>query len=80
MNTIAVVSGIRAAVDKLVDIPQLSRANVSSDQSQFVRALPETSGRGNIGLVLTGVMVLVFPGSMRDDGVFPRHPDVGWPP
>jgi multidrug efflux pump subunit AcrB len=71
-NTIAVVNGIRAAVDKLVDIPQQLVTNVVFDQSQFVRNAIETLGdEGSIGLVLTGVMVLVFLGSMRATiGVF----------
>jgi multidrug efflux pump subunit AcrB len=71
-NTIAVVNGIRAAVDRLVGIPQQLVANVVFDQSQFVRNAIETLGdEGGIGLVLTGVMVLVFLGSMRATiGVF----------
>jgi hydrophobic/amphiphilic exporter-1 (mainly G- bacteria), HAE1 family len=71
-NTIAVVSGIRAAVAKLVDIPQQLVTNVVFDQSQFVKNAIETlADEGSIGLVLTGVMVLVFLGSMRATiGVF----------
>jgi multidrug efflux pump subunit AcrB len=71
-NTIAVVNGIRAAVDRLVDIPQQLVTNVVFDQSQFVKNAIETLGdEGSIGLVLTGVMVLVFLGSMRATiGVF----------
>ena len=71
-NTIAVVNGIRAAVAKLVDIPQQLVTNVVFDQSQFVRNAIETlADEGSIGLVLTGVMVLVFLGSMRATiGVF----------
>jgi len=71
-NTIAVVNGIRAAVAKLVDIPEQLVTNVVFDQSQFVKNAIETLGdEGSIGLVLTGVMVLVFLGSMRATiGVF----------
>ena len=71
-NTIAVVNGIRAAVDRLVNIPQQLVTNVVFDQSQFVKNAIETLGdEGSIGLVLTGAMVLVFLGSMRATiGVF----------
>src|SRR6516164_6027675 len=71
-NTIAVVNGIKAAVAKLVDIPQQLVTDVVFDQSQFVRNAIETlADEGSIGLVLTGVMVLVFLGSMRATiGVF----------
>ncbi len=71
-NTIAVVNGIRTAVDRLVDIPQQLVTNVVFDQSQFVKNAIETlADEGSIGLVLTGVMVLVFLGSMRATiGVF----------
>ena len=71
-NTIAVVNGIKAAVGKLVDIPQQLVTNVVFDQSQFVKNAIETlADEGSIGLVLTGVMVLVFLGSMRATvGVF----------
>ncbi|HEX7140828.1 MAG TPA: efflux RND transporter permease subunit, partial [Vicinamibacterales bacterium] len=71
-NTIAVVNGIRAAVGRLVDIPQQLVTNVVFDQSQFVKNAIETlADEGSIGLVLTGVMVLVFLGSMRATiGVF----------
>jgi HAE1 family hydrophobic/amphiphilic exporter-1 len=71
-NTIAVVNGIKAAVAKLVDIPQQLVTKVVFDQSQFVKNAIETlADEGSIGLVLTGVMVLVFLGSMRATiGVF----------
>src|SRR5215467_6525284 len=62
-NTIAVVNGIKDAVEKLVDIPQQLVTDVVFDQSQFVRNAIETlADEGSIGLVLTGVMVLVFLG------------------
>ncbi len=71
-NTIAVVNGIRSAVDRLVGIPQQLVTNVVFDQSQFVKNAIETlADEGSIGLILTGVMVLVFLGSMRATlGVF----------
>jgi HAE1 family hydrophobic/amphiphilic exporter-1 len=71
-NTIAVVSGIRTAVSRLLDIPPQLVTNVVFDQSQFVKNAIETlADEGSIGLVLTGVMVLVFLGSLRATvGVF----------
>ena len=65
-NTIAVVDGIRDAVSKLVDIPKQLVAKVVFDQSAFVKmAIENLLHEGAIGLVLTGVMVLLFLGSMR---------------
>ena len=71
-NTIAVVNGIRDGVSKLLDIPQQLVTNVVFDQSKFVKNAIETLGdEGSIGLVLTGLMVLVFLGSVRATiGVF----------
>jgi len=71
-NTIAVVDGIRAGVAKLLDIPKQLVTNVVFDQSKFVRNAIETLGdEGSIGLVLTGLMVLIFLGSVRATiGVF----------
>jgi multidrug efflux pump subunit AcrB len=65
-NTIAVVDGIRDAVSKLVDIPKQLVAKVVFDQSVFVKvAIENLLHEGAIGLVLTGLMVLLFLGSMR---------------
>jgi multidrug efflux pump subunit AcrB len=66
------VSGIKSAVSKLLDIPAQLRTDVVFDQSQFVKNAIETlADEGSIGLVLTGVMVLVFLGSLRATaGVF----------
>jgi HAE1 family hydrophobic/amphiphilic exporter-1 len=71
-NTIAVVDGVKSVVDKLVDVPAQLTANVVFDQSLFVKRAIETLLReGGIGLVLTGLMVLVFLGSARATaGVF----------
>jgi len=71
-NTIAVVDGIRSAVAKLLDIPSQLVTDVVFDQSAFVRnAIDTLLHEGAIGLVLTGVMVLVFLGSfMATAGVF----------
>src|ERR1700758_2153089 len=65
-NTIAVVDGIKEAISKLVDIPKQLIAKVVFDQSIFVRmAIENLLHEGAIGLVLTGVMILLFLGSLR---------------
>jgi len=65
-NTIAVVDGIKAGVSHLLDVPKQLVANVVFDQSKFVRsAIENLIHEGVIGLVLTGIMILVFLGSMR---------------
>ncbi|HEY2808289.1 MAG TPA: efflux RND transporter permease subunit [Steroidobacteraceae bacterium] len=65
-NTIAVVDGIRAGVGRLLDVPKQLVASVVFDQSQFVRnAIENLIHEGAIGLVLTGIMILVFLGSLR---------------
>ena len=71
-NTIAIVDGIRSAVAHLVDVPKNLIATVVFDQSVFVKsAIENLIHEGGIGLVLTGLMILVFLGSMRATlGVF----------
>ncbi|MGA2420037.1 MAG: efflux RND transporter permease subunit, partial [Candidatus Acidiferrum sp.] len=65
-NTIAVVDGIRAALRNLVDIPQQLKTRVVFDQSLFVKtAIDNLIHEGAIGLILTGVMILLFLGSLR---------------
>ncbi|MGD1088520.1 MAG: efflux RND transporter permease subunit [Verrucomicrobiota bacterium] len=65
-NTIAVVDGIKEAVAHLFDMPRQLVTKVVFDQSVFVRnAIENLIHEGLIGLVLTGVMILVFLGSMR---------------
>jgi len=65
-NTIAVVDGIKDLVTKLVDVPEQLVASVVFDQSLFVKRAIETLLReGGVGLVLTGLMVLMFLGSLR---------------
>lgn len=65
-NTIAVVDGIRSGVAHLLDVPKQLIAKVVFDQSQFVRAaIANLIHEGLIGLLLTGVMILVFLGSLR---------------
>ncbi|HMF96487.1 MAG TPA: efflux RND transporter permease subunit [Vicinamibacterales bacterium] len=65
-NTIAVVDGIKDLVAKLVDVPAQLVASVVFDQSLFVKRAIETLLReGGAGLLLTGLMVLMFLGSLR---------------
>lgn len=65
-NTIAVVDGIREALTKLVDVPKELVTKVVFDQSVFVKnAIENLIHEGGLGLVLTGLMILVFLGSMR---------------
>ena len=65
-NTIAVVAGITEALKHLVDIPNQLKTRVVFDQSIFVRtAIDNLVREGGIGLVLTGLMILLFLGSMR---------------
>jgi multidrug efflux pump subunit AcrB len=65
-NTITIVNGIKAAVKKLVDIPESLKTEVVFDQSVFVKlAISNVVREATIGLVLTGIMILVFLGSPR---------------
>jgi HAE1 family hydrophobic/amphiphilic exporter-1 len=65
-NTISVVDGIQTALKHLVDIPKQLKARVVFDQSLFVKtAINNLLHEGAIGLVLTGVMILLFLGSVR---------------
>ena len=65
-NTIAVVDGIKAAVSHLLDVPDQLVRKVVFDQSVFVKnAIENLVHEGAIGLILTGVMILVFLGSVR---------------
>ena len=65
-NTIAVVDGIKSLVGRLVDVPEQLVASVVFDQSLFVkRAIETLLHEGGAGLLLTGLMVLVFLGSLR---------------
>ena len=66
VNTIAVVEGVKHAVANLLDIPKSLVTSVIFDQSVFVRSsISNLLHEGAIGLVLTGVMILVFLGSLR---------------
>jgi len=65
-NTIAVVQGIKDALKTLVDIPKQLQTRVVFDQSLFVKtAINNLMQEGAIGLVLTGLMILLFLGSFR---------------
>jgi multidrug efflux pump subunit AcrB len=65
-NTIAVVNGIRKAIQTLRDIPEQMKTHVVFDQSLFVKqAISTVLREGGIGLVLTAVMVMIFLGSLR---------------
>jgi multidrug efflux pump subunit AcrB len=65
-NTIAVVNGVKNVVAHLLDVPKRLITEVVFDQSVFVRTAIETLlHEGAIGLILTGLMILVFLGSMR---------------
>jgi multidrug efflux pump subunit AcrB len=65
-NTIAIVNGVKEATAHLVDIPDVLKTAVVFDQSIFVKtALKNLLKEGGIGLVLTGLMILLFLGSPR---------------
>ncbi len=65
-NTIAVVNGVRRIISNLLLVPKRLVTQVVFDQSVFVRTAIETLvHEGAIGLVLTGLMILLFLGSMR---------------
>jgi multidrug efflux pump subunit AcrB len=65
-NTISIVSGIKEATKHLVDIPDSLKTSVVFDQSIFVKtALWNLGKEGGIGLLLTGLMILLFLGSPR---------------
>ena len=65
-NTITIVNGIRESVKKLIDIPPTLKTSVVFDQSVFVKiAVKNVISEGLIGLVLTGVMILLFLGDLR---------------
>jgi multidrug efflux pump subunit AcrB len=65
-NTITIVDGMKDAIKHLVDIPASLRTAVVFDQSLFVKlALKQLVNEAAIGLVLTGIMILLFLGSPR---------------
>jgi len=65
-NTIAVVDGIQSAIKNLRDIPSQLKTHVVFDQSLFVKqAISTVLREGGAGIFLTGLMILVFLGSLR---------------
>ena len=65
-NTISIVNGVKGALKHLVDVPPQLETAVTFDQSVFVKlAISNVSREAFIGLVLTGIMILVFLGSPR---------------
>jgi multidrug efflux pump subunit AcrB len=65
-NTISIVNGIRSAVKHLVDVPSTLKTAVVFDQSVFVKvAVKNLVKEATIGIVLTGIMILIFLGSPR---------------
>ena len=68
-NTIQVVNDIRGLVQHLFDLPRQLVTSIVFDQSVFVKeALNTVLHEGLIGLVLTGLMILLFLGSLRATG------------
>jgi len=65
-NTITIVDGVRKAVAHLLDIPQTLKTSVVFDQSVFVKtAIKNVISEGTMGLLLTGLMILLFLGNTR---------------
>ena len=65
-NTISIVEGIKKAAQDLLDVPKSLVTNVVFDQSVFVKtAIENLLHEGAIGLVLTGLMILIFLGNFR---------------
>src|ERR1700744_819502 len=65
-NTITIVNGMKNAIKHLVDVPASLKPAVVFDQSIFVKlAIRNLVKEASIGLVLTGVMILIFLGSPR---------------
>jgi multidrug efflux pump subunit AcrB len=65
-NTIAIVDGVKNVTSHLLDVPKSLITNVVFDQSVFVKtAIANLVHEGLIGLLLTGIMILVFLGNFR---------------
>jgi len=65
-NTISVVDGVKKVVGDLLDVPKELVPSVVFDQSLFVRsAIRNLIHEGLIGLLLTGLLILIFLGSLR---------------
>jgi HAE1 family hydrophobic/amphiphilic exporter-1 len=65
-NTISVVEGVKKVVAGLLDVPKALVTQVVFDQSVFVKtAIDNLLHEGAIGMILTGLMILVFLGNLR---------------
>jgi multidrug efflux pump subunit AcrB len=65
-NTISIVNGVKNITSHLLDVPKSLITDVVFDQSVFVKtAIANLIHEGLIGLVLTGIMILVFLGNFR---------------
>ena len=65
-NTIQVGNDVRTLTGKLFDLPKQLKTAIAFDQSVFVKqALSTVLHEGLMGLVLTGIMILIFLGSPR---------------
>jgi multidrug efflux pump subunit AcrB len=71
-NTISIVDGVREALKHVADVPKNLIMKVVFDQSTFVKeSIHNLIDEGLIGLVLTGLMILVFLASPKATaGVF----------
>jgi HAE1 family hydrophobic/amphiphilic exporter-1 len=65
-NTIAIVDGVKKITSHLLDVPKSLVTNVVFDQSIFVKtAIENLVHEGLLGLLLTGLMILLFLGNWR---------------
>ncbi len=65
-NTIAVVDAVKQVLSGLYDVPKQLVTRLVFDQSEYVKKAIETLlHEGATGLILTGLMVLLFLGSLR---------------
>ncbi|HEV2424980.1 MAG TPA: efflux RND transporter permease subunit [Terriglobia bacterium] len=65
-NTIAVVDNVKKVASHLFGVPKRLVASIVFDQSAYVkRAIATLIHEGATGLLLTGLMVLLFLGSLR---------------
>jgi multidrug efflux pump subunit AcrB len=65
-NTIAVVDAVKKVLSGLYDVPKQLVPRLVFDQSEYVKKAIETLiHEGTTGLILTGLMVLLFLGSLR---------------
>ena len=65
-NTISVVNDVRELSKHLFDIPKQMKADLLFDQSVFVKeAIKTVLHEGALGLLLTGIMILLFLGDFR---------------